>query len=205
MLRYREPAMTPNVRHERWLDARESTIDCQNFVSRSTRVFLGFVIVNAFRDSVGRCGLGSDAHGDPITQGQPLSAAVLPFPVKGHLVATVLHRHGGARLRFCETPDVTIDTCAVVGVVAGVVEHAREITALGLVVAHDLCTLELVLSHLRIPAVQHEEAARQPFVAFVARPRNTRRTRVGGILPVTVGRSFGMPGADEDFEALVGR
>jgi hypothetical protein len=90
-------------------------------------------------------------------------------------------------------------------VVAGVVEHACEVTALGLVVAHDLGALELVLAHLRIPAVQHEEAARQPFVAFVARPRYARRTRVGGILPVAVRRSFGMPVADEDLEALVGR
>ena len=100
---------------------------------------------------------------------------------------------------------MAVNARAVVGVVAGVVEHAREVATLGLVVADDLSALELVLSHLRIPAVQHEEAARQPFVAFVARPRYTCRTRVGDILPVAVRRSFGMPVADKDLEALVRR
>ena len=79
----------------------------------------------------------------------------------------------------------------------------HKVAALGLVVAHDLIALELVLTQLRIPAVQNEEAARQPFVAFVARPRYARGARIGGILAVAVGRSFGMPVADEDFEALV--
>lgn len=47
----------------------------------------------------------------------------------------------------------------------------------------DLGALELVFSHLRIPAVQHEEVTRQPCVAFVACPRHARRMRVGSILP----------------------
>lgn len=123
-------------------------------------------------------------HSDPITQRQPLSAAVFPFPVEGHLVATALHRDRGMRLRFREAPDVAVDTCAVVGVVARVVERAREVAALGLVVAHDLCALELVRSHLRIPAMQHEETARQPFIAFVAYRGYARRTRISGILPI---------------------
>ena len=106
-------------------------------------------------------------------------------------------------MRFRECPDVAVNACAVVGVVASVVEHACEVAALGLIVPHDLGTLELVLSGLRIPAVQHEKPARQAFVAFIARPRYARRTRIGGILPLTVGRSFGMPVADEDFEAQV--
>lgn len=100
---------------------------------------------------------------------------------------------------------MAVSARAVVGMVAGVVEHAREVAALGLVVAHDLGALELVLSHLRIPAVQHEETGKQPFVAFVARPRYARRTRVGGILPVAVRRPFGMPVPDKDLEAPVGR
>ena len=139
-------------------------------------------------------------HSDPIAQRQPLSAAVLPFPSESYLVAAFFNRHGGTRLLLCEAPDVAVNVCAVVRVVTSAVEHAREVAALGLVVAHNLGTFERV----RIPAVQHEEAAGQLFVAFVADPRYARRTRVGGLLPSSaVRRSFGMPSFYEGLKAFV--
>jgi len=56
-----------------------------------------------------RSRLSRRPHRDPITQRQPLFAAVLLLPVEGHLVAAVLHGHGRACLRFCEAPDAAVN------------------------------------------------------------------------------------------------